>query len=129
MEEKIKIKSFTDLHAWREGHKLVLMVYKETESFPTKEIFGITNQMRRAVVSITSNIAEGFSRNTIKDKCQFYSMAQGSLTEFQNQLLVARDVHYILEEKFNKIAEQTVKVNKFINGLKKIKYKLQNTKY
>lgn len=70
-----KIKSFTDLRAWREGHKLVLMIYKETENFPSKEIFSLTNQMRRAAISITSNIAEGFSRNTAKEKYQFYSMA------------------------------------------------------
>ena len=124
-EIKTKIKSFTDLVAWQEGHKLVLLVYKETENFPEKEKFGLVSQMRRCVVSITSNISEGFSRNTNKDKYQFYSMAQGSLTELQNQLLIARDIGYLKKDKFQKIAEQTVTVNKLINGLKRIKY----TKY
>ncbi|MFH1565125.1 MAG: four helix bundle protein, partial [bacterium] len=85
-EQKIKIKSFTGLFAWQEGHKLVLMIYNTTEQFPDKERFGLISQTRRAAVSITSNIAEGFSRKTNKDKVQFYAMAQGSLTELQNQL-------------------------------------------
>jgi four helix bundle protein len=57
-----KIKSFTDLKVWQEGHKLVIMVYKITEGFPDKEIYSLTNQMRRATASITSSIAEGFGR-------------------------------------------------------------------
>jgi len=117
-----KIKSFTDLLCWREGHKLVLMIYKITDKFPNKEIFGLTNQMRRCAVSITSNIAEGFSRNTNKDKCQFYYMAYGSLTELQNQLIIARDVKYLSLDNFKKIADKTVTVAKLINGLKRIRY-------
>lgn len=120
-DDKNKIRSFTDLFAWQEGHKLVIDIYKETNNFPSKEAFGLINQMRRAAVSITSNIAEGFSRNTIKDKCQFYSMAQGSLTEIQNQLLISHDVGYLNKESFNKLSEQTIVVNKLINGLKRIK--------
>lgn len=125
MEGQNKIKSFTDLNAWREGHKLLLIIYKETENFPSKEIFGLTNQIRRAAVSVTSNVAEGFSRNSSKEKFQFYCMAQGSLTELQNQLLIARDVGYIKEDKFLEMARQTVTVNKLISGLKRIK----NTSY
>ncbi|MDD5489658.1 MAG: four helix bundle protein [Candidatus Moranbacteria bacterium] len=123
--EKKKIRSFTDLEAWREAHKLVLMIYKITDEFPRKEIFCLVSQMRRAAISVSSNIAEGFSRNTTGEKCQFYAMALGSLTELQNQLLVARDVKYIYKDKFVKIANQTVSVAKLINGLKRIK----NTKY
>ncbi len=118
---KEKIKSFTDLYAWQEGHKLVIMIYKDTENFPQKETFGLTNQMRRSAVSITSNIAEGFSRITAKDKCQFYSISQGSISELQNQLLIARDVGYLNKESFNKLAEQTIIVNKLVSGLKRIK--------
>lgn len=120
-KNKSKIRSFTDLYAWQEGHKLVLKIYRVTENFPNKETFGLTNQMRRASVSVTSNIAEGFSRNTVKDKVQFYSMAQGSLTELQNQLIIARDVKYLKKEDFDKIANQTITVHKLITGLKKIK--------
>ena len=116
-----KIKSFTDLYAWQEGHKLVIMVYRDTENFPQKEIFGLTGQMRRSAVSITSNVAEGFSRFTAKDKCQFYSISQGSISELQNQLLIARDVGYLSKESFNKLAEQTIIVNKLVSGLKRIR--------
>jgi four helix bundle protein len=123
--EKKKIKSFTDLDAWKEAHKLVLMIYKATEEFPRKEIFCLVSQMRRAVISISSNIAEGFSRNTVGEKCQFYGMASGSLTELQNQLLVSKDVKYIESDEFSKIANQSVSVAKLINGLKRIK----NTRY
>lgn len=93
------------------------MVYKNSKKFPKDELFGLTSQMRRCAVSITSNIAEGFSRNFWKEKLQFYSIALGSITELQNQLLVARDVGYISQEVFYDIAEQTIRVSKLTNGL------------
>jgi len=116
-----KIKNFTDLNAYKEAHKLVLIIYKFTAKFPKEERYGLIDQMHRAAISTTSNIAEGFSRNTIKDKCQFYTLAQGSLTELQSQLLISRDLSYLTKEDFNQIANQTVIVNKLINGLKRIK--------
>ena len=117
--ENAKIKTFTDLHTWQEGHKLVLLIYEITKNFPREELFSLTSQMRRAAVSVTSNIAEGFSRNTLKDKRQFYVMAQGSLTELQNQLIIAKDIGYLNKEKFNEIAQQTITVHKLITGLRK----------
>lgn len=90
-----KIRSFTDLHAWQKAHELVLEVYKITKYFPREEQFGLTNQIRRASISVSSNLAEGFSRRSYKEKIQFYSMALGSTTEVQNQLLIAKDVDYI----------------------------------
>lgn len=119
--EKEKIKSFTDLHAWQEAHKLVLKIYKITKDFPKEEIFGLISQMRRAAISITSNIAEGFSRNTSKDKYQFYSVAEGSLTELQNQLIATRDLGYLPNDKFQECGKQTMIVHKLINGLKRIR--------
>jgi four helix bundle protein len=119
MEETNKIKSFTDLHAWQEGHKLVLLIYEITKDFPKEEVYSLTSQLRRAVVSVTSNIAEGFSRNTSKDKNQFFVMAQGSLTELQNQLIIVKDVGYLNQRKFNEILEKTVIVHKLITGLRK----------
>ncbi|MBU4347811.1 four helix bundle protein [Candidatus Parcubacteria bacterium] len=111
------IKKFTDLDAWKEGHKLVLMIYEITKIFPKEEMFGLISQMRRCAVSITSNIAEGFSRQSYKEKLQFYSIALGSITELQNQLLIAKDVNYIAKEQFQIIAEQSIKVHKITNGL------------
>ena len=126
--ENAKIKSFTDLNAWKEGHKLVLEIYKITKNFPKEELFGLTNQIRRAAVSTTSNIAEGFSRQSYKEKTQFYCIARGSLTELQNQLLIASDINYLDRNKFKQTAELTIIVHKLINGL--IKYsKNHNTLY
>ena len=116
-QEYKKIKSFTDLNAWKEAHNLVLLIYRVTKGFPKEEQFGLINQLRRAVVSITSNIAEGFSRNSYKEKSQFYSMALGSLTEVQNKLIIARDLGYITKEDFRALAEQTITINKLLNGL------------
>jgi four helix bundle protein len=117
-DESRKIRSFTDLDAWKEGHKLVLIIYDITKQFPKQEIFGLVIQMRRCAVSITSNIAEGFTRQSYKEKVRFYSMAKGSVAELQNQLLVARDVGYISSDVgFKEIAEQSIKVHKIISGL------------
>ena len=117
--ESGKIKSFTDLDAWREGHKLVLSIYNLTKDFPKEEAFGLVSQMRRCAVSITSNLAEGFSRQSYKEKTQFYSIAQGSVTELQNQLLISRDVGYIAKDAFRQLATQAITVHKIINGLLK----------
>lgn len=116
MEEKKKIQSFTDLEVWREAHKLVLMIYKSTKTFPKEETFGLTSQMRRAVVSITSNIAEGFSRYSYKEKVQFYAMAHGSLTELQSQLLIVRDIKYLDEKNFSQLYDQSIIVHKLLNA-------------
>jgi len=116
-EEKLKIINFTDLYTWKEGHKLVLMIYKLTATFPEKERFGLVSQMNRAVISFTSNIAEGFTRIGKKDKINFYYMAKSSLTELQNQLLVCKDLGYVSEENFNPIWEQTIVVHKLVTGL------------
>jgi four helix bundle protein len=116
-QETQKIKSFTDLVAWQEAHSLTLMIYCVTKAFPEDERFGLTSQMRRASVSMTSNIAEGFSRYTYADKGHFYSMALGSNTELQNQMLLAKDLSYLNEGKFKELAYQSVMVNKLLNGL------------
>lgn len=117
MNNGSKIQSFTDLNTWKEGHRLVLMIYEITRSFPKEELFGLVNQLRRAGVSVTSNIAEGFSRQSYKEKTQFYSVSLGSVTEVQDQILVARDIKYLDESQFQKIAQQTILVHKLINGL------------
>lgn len=112
-----KIKSFTGLNAWQEGHRLVLMTYRLTKNFPKDELFCLTNQVRRCVVSTTSNIAEGFNRHSLKEKIQFYSISIGSVSELQNQLLIARDLKYIERDVFDKVADQTIIVHELINGL------------
>jgi four helix bundle protein len=128
MQEKTKIKSFTDLKAWQESHNIVIRIYKITKNFPKEEVFGLTNQMRRCAVSVTSNIAEGFSRSSKKDKSQFYTIALGSVTGLQSQLLVAKDIQYISKQEFKQIADKTVEINKMINGLIKSNNNNKNSK-
>ena len=117
MENIIKIRNFTDLNAWIEGHKLVLAIYKITGKFPKSELFGLVNQMRRCVVSITSNIAEGFGKYSYKEKAQFYYISSCSVSELQNQLIIARDIDYINTDEFKWLFDNTVVVHKLINGL------------
>lgn len=75
------VKNWTDLNAWQKAHKLVIEIYKITKSFPKDELYALISQMRRAVVSITANIVEGFHRATKKDRLHFYTMALTSLEE------------------------------------------------
>lgn len=112
-----KIQSFTDLETWKQSHKLVLGIYEITKSFPKEETYSLIDQMKRCSISISSNIAEGFSRQGKKEKLQFYHMSKGSLTELQNQLLIARDVQYIDTKTFLSLADQTVQVGRLLTGL------------
>lgn len=123
----MKIKNFTDLIAWKEAYKLVKLVYKYTDTFPSKEVFALTSQMRRASVSVSSNIAEGFSRRTIKEKVQFYFMSLGSLTELQNQIIIASGIGYVDKSVKLTLLEKTTTVQKLVNGLIKGVSKIHNT--
>lgn len=111
-----KISSFTDLIVWKEAHKLALEIYKVTKTFPKEETYSLIDQMKRCSVSVSSNIAEGFVRRGKKEKLQFYYTSKGSLVELQNQLLLARDVGYIENSEFHKIAAMTIDVHKLLNG-------------
>ncbi len=112
-----KIAEFTDLKAWQLGHKLVLLVYKETQNFPRCEVYGLSSQLRRAVVSYTSNIAEGFGRWGYKDKVRFYYISLGSLDEVKSQLLISRDLGYISNETYIKLEQTCVDLKKMTHGL------------
>lgn len=117
--ENDKVRSFADLRAWQEGHKLALLTYQYTKSFPKEEIFALVSQMRRATISVTSNIAEGFSRHTAKDKLSFYAIALGSLTELESQSMLAKDLGYITKKETNTFLEQSQFTQKLIMGLRK----------
>ena len=117
METTHKIHTFTDLDAWQMGHKLVLAVYECTKSFPTSEQFGLTSQIRRAAVSITSNVAEGFSYRTKEQKNRYYRIALGSLHEVQNQLLIARDIGACTNDEYEKCHNLSIHSAKLIHGL------------
>lgn len=126
----IKVKSFTDLVVWKKAHTFVLKVYKITKDFPREEKYGLVNQLRRAVVSISSNIAEGFSRRTSNDKSRFYYDSLASTAEVQNQLLISRDLSYIKADIFNDLAADSIELMKLLNGLiKTAMTKSLDTKY
>lgn len=112
-----KIKTFQDLVVWQKAHKLVIVIYEATKQFPKEELFALVNQMRRAAVSITSNIAEGFGRQSYSEKANFYGIAQGSATELQSQVLVARDVGYISSSDSQNLNEQIIEIHKLLSVL------------
>lgn len=112
-----KLQSFRDLVAWQKAHRLVLATYKVTQGFSKEELYGLTSQMRRAVISIVSNIAEGFSRASYREKSQFYSVALGSVVELQAQLEIAKDLGYLSLQTYEELIDQSIEVHKLINGL------------
>lgn len=114
-----KIYSFTQLRLWQGARVLAVEIYKFTENFPSLEQFGLTSQIRRSSVSVAANIAEGFLRNTAKEKLNFYSMALGSLTETQSHAYIASDLDFLTNEQLDGIINSATELSKMINGLKK----------
>lgn len=90
-----KINSYHDLEVWKRSRLLVKSIYDLTKTFPKEEMFGLSSQMRRAAISIPSNIAEGYSRHGIKDYIHFISISFGSTAEIETQLLLSQDIGYV----------------------------------
>jgi len=109
--------SFRDLLAWQKAMALVVDVYRVTEAFPQREIYGLTNQVRRAAVSVPSNIAEGKGRLSKKEFVQFLSKARGSLLEAQTQLEIAFNLGFLPKSDFDKLEENASEAGRLINGL------------
>jgi four helix bundle protein len=109
--------AFRDLIAWQKTMALVTDVYRATESFPQREIYGLTNQVRRASVSVPSNVAEGKGRLSKKEFVQFLSQARGSLLEAQTQLEIARNLGFLTEDSFQDLDLKAQEVGRIINGL------------
>jgi len=110
-----KAEKFQDLEVWQKGHKLVLAIYKITQAFPGEEKFGLVSQMRRAGVSIAANIAEGFKKRGIKDKSNFYNIAQGSLEELRYYLILSKDLAYLPTNE--ELMEDVDAVGRMLHGL------------
>lgn len=111
------IKCFEDLLVWQKARVLVKRIYSITSSFPREEKFGLIDQIRRAVVSIIANVAEGFSRYRIAETVMFYRTARGSLSEVKNHLYIALDLGYINSTEFKKLVETIDEIGKMLNGL------------
>ncbi len=105
------------LIVWQKSHRLVLKIYELTKTFPKEEQYALTSQIRRAAVSIPSNIVEGKARGFSKDYKRFLLMARGSLEELKYQMLLARDLHYIDEQKYRDIFKDMDEVGRLLGGL------------
>jgi four helix bundle protein len=108
--------SYKDLIVWQKSLVLTKEIYRATELFPKSEIYGLTNQLRRASVSVMSNIAEGFSRRTFKEGQQFLSMAFGSTSEIEAQLILAYELSYIRSD-YTAIIDLLTEVRKMLNSM------------
>lgn len=111
--------SFEKLEVWNDARNLVKMIYLHTNNFPERERFGLSSQMQRAVVSIVSNIAEGVSRNSVKEKIRFVELAYGSLMELYCQLYVSVDLDYLTPSTFTLIKAEIDKIANKANALKR----------
>ncbi len=107
---------YKELEVWKESKELVKLIYKITESFPSTEQFGLTNQIRRSAVSIPSNIAEGIGRNHTKDTLQFLFIARGSIYELETQLILAFELSFISKEVYEITFEKIHLCMKLISG-------------
>jgi four helix bundle protein len=110
------IKSFRDLQVWHKAHELVLLIYKITFDFPKNEVYALVSQMRRAAVSVASNIVEGFKRKSVKGSINFYNMVDASLEELKYQLLLSYDLKYADKNNYEKIFALTEEVSKMLHG-------------
>lgn len=112
----MKTQSFTDLIVWQKARELIIEVYVVSQKFLKSEIFSLTYQIKKAIISITANIAEGFSIKSKKDKTQFYFIALSSLTK-QSHLVIARDLSYLTQGNFIKLSKITIEISKLIPSL------------
>jgi len=114
--DNIKTKTFEDLVAWQKAHEFTLAVYRLTKKYPKDEIYGLTSQFRRAAVSISANIAEGYKKIGKADKLRFMNIAQGSLEECRYFLILSKDIEYISEEEKDTLIEILNKTSFLLNA-------------
>jgi four helix bundle protein len=113
------MKTHKDLDVWKHSINLVVDIYKATCSFPKEEIYGITSQMRRAAVSITSNISEGAGRKTPREFLRFLQISSGSLSELETQVIIAKQLNFIKEPEYSKVVGQINSIRAQLTGLER----------
>jgi four helix bundle protein len=109
--------SYKDLIAWRQAMELVTEIYRATRAFPRDEIYSLTNQLRRAAVSVPSNIAEGQARFSRKEFHHFLSQARGSLVEVETQLMIVQNLDYLSPQQTRSLLDKAAELGKVLNGL------------
>ncbi|MBL7072730.1 MAG: four helix bundle protein [Candidatus Omnitrophica bacterium] len=115
----VKIENFKQLKIWQKGIEVVKDVYTISRKFPKVELYCLTSQMRRAAISIPSNVAEGFKRFYDKEYKQFLNIALGSCAELETQLIVSRELEYVSGTEFEKVSEKIDHISKMITSLKR----------
>jgi len=111
------MKDYKKLLVWQKAHQLVLKIYKRTKSFPKEETYGLTSQIRRAVISVATNIVEGTSRKSQIDFSRFLQISFGSAKEVEYEILLAKDLDYIDAESYNELEHQIEEIKKMLVGL------------
>jgi len=111
------VRNYRDLVAWQQGMQLVKSVYELSEDWPSKELYGLTSQVRRAAISVPSNIAEGHGRRTTKDYLRHLDIAYGSLMEVETQLQIAHALGYLPEQVLTQIQAASAELGRVLNGL------------
>ena len=106
------MKTHKDLRVWNEAIEFVTQIYKMTDGFPKSEMYGLTSQLRRASVSVPSNIAEGSARRGVKERTQFYAIALASNSEIETQLIISKNLKFISQEEFKEMESLNAKVGK-----------------
>ena len=107
---------FEDIYAWQKAHAFVLLVYRVTGHFPEVERFGLIPQFRRAAVSIEANIAEGYKKLSKADKLRFFNIAQGSLEECRNYIILSRDLNFLQQGEFETLCTSIEEASKLLNA-------------
>ena len=110
------MKDFRKLNVWEKSHLVTLEVYKATRSFPKEELYGLTSQMRRASVSIPSNIAEGCGRGSEAELSRFCQISMGSASELEYQILLSRDLGYLENHLFEKLTDMVTEVKRMLTS-------------
>jgi len=110
--------SFEKLNVWIDSKELVKLIYSVTKDFPSEEKFGLTNQLRRASISVASNLAEGTSRKTSKDKAHFTTLSFSSLMEVLNQIIIAKELNFLNEDNYKIIRTEIEKISNKLNALR-----------
>ena len=109
------MRDFRKLNVWKKAHELTLEIYQVTRKFPKEELYGITNQIRKAAVSVPNNIAEGCGRDSEKELQRFSTIAMGSASEVEYLLLLSFDLKYLLKAEYQKLDEKTIEVKKMLS--------------
>jgi four helix bundle protein len=122
----MKTYSFEKLNVWQKSKKLAVTIYKITRDFPKEEILGLTSQMRRCSISISSNIAEGTGRHSAKDKARFTEIAYGSALELLNQIIISKDIEFMSYENYTLLRMEVDEISLMLDALHKSQLKLNS---